>query len=76
MHYSATGEDEEEEGRGKRRRDVSCKNCRHPWSEHNYGKSCLLRKRSGLAAPNHRADCGCTEFKEPPKRRRLEKKAA
>lgn len=75
MRYSATGEEEEDEGK-KRRRNVSCTNCKHPWSEHNYGKQCRLRKRSGLAAPNHRADCGCTEFKEPKKRRRVLQKAA
>ena len=71
--HSADGE--LEEGR-QRRKDVSCRNCHHPWSEHNYGKFCKLVKRSGHAAPNHRAGCSCTEFKEPKKRRRIRKAAA
>ena len=67
--YSADGSVEEQRER-KRRKNVACHNCHHPWAEHKFGKQCRMRKRSGLAAPNHRADCGCMEFQEPPKKRR------
>lgn len=71
--YSADGSLEEQRER-KRRRNVACSNCHHPWKEHHFGKECRMRKRSGLPYPNHRAGCSCQVFVEPPKRRRQREK--
>lgn len=71
--YSADGSLEERQER-KRRRNVACNNCHHPWAEHKFGKECRMRTRSGMAFPNHRAGCSCSEFKEPPKKRRIREK--
>ena len=74
MRYSADGSVEERQEH-KRRKNVACHNCHHPWGEHKFGKECRMRKRSGQPTPNHRASCGCTEFKDRPKgRRRQERK--
>jgi hypothetical protein len=65
--------DAEEEGGRTRRKNVSCRNCHHPWSEHNFGKGCRLVKRTGMASPMHKGHCTCVEFVEPKKRRRIRK---